>query len=116
MNAIRLRTEYLKNPLGIDIRHPRLMWNCDSGVKQTAYQIVTSKWDSGKVESDSMRAAYPLPLHSRERVVWRVRLWDERGEPGDWAEGDPEEAVCAAMGFSPESFARATHAAVFGGE
>ena len=35
---------------------------------------------------------------------------------GDWAEGDPEEAVCAAMGFSPESFARATHAAVFGGE
>ena len=41
MNAIRLRTEYLTNPLGIDIQHPRLMWNCEGGVKQTAYQIIT---------------------------------------------------------------------------
>ena len=31
MNAIRLRTEYLKNPLGIAIKHPRLMWNCERG-------------------------------------------------------------------------------------
>ena len=25
-------------------------------------------------------------LRSRERVVWRVRLWDENDESGDWAE------------------------------
>ena len=36
MNAIRLRTEYLENPLGIDIPHPRLMWNCFGGKRQTA--------------------------------------------------------------------------------
>ncbi len=47
MNAIRLRTEYLQNPIGIDIRHPRLQWICEGGVKQTAYQIGTEKWDSG---------------------------------------------------------------------
>ena len=86
MKAIRLRTEYLKDPLGIDIEHPRLMWNCEGGVKQTAYQIVTDNWDSGKVESAAMQAAYPKELHSRERVNWKIRLWDENGEAGDWSE------------------------------
>ena len=86
MNAVRLRTEYLENPLGIDIRRPRLMWNCENDVKQTAYQIVTEKWDSGKVESASMHADYPHPLSDRERVNWKVRLWDENDEPGDWSE------------------------------
>ena len=86
MKAIRLRTEYLKAPLGIDIRQPRLMWNCAGGVRQTAYQIVTESWDSGRVESASMQAVYPKELKSRERVSWRVRLWDENGEPGEWSE------------------------------
>ena len=86
MKAIRLRTEYLKDPMGIDIQHPRLMWNCKGGIKQIAYQIVTENWDSGRVESASMRAEYPLTLGSRERVSWKIRLWDENGEPGEWAE------------------------------
>ena len=98
MKAIRLKTEYLTEPVGIDRQQPRLMWNCDaersgagpakgeSGVKQTAYQIVTENWDSGKVESSSMHAIYPLPLCSRERVNWRVRLWDENDKPGEWSE------------------------------
>ena len=56
MKAINLKTEYLENPLGIDIRKPRLMWNCEGGVKQTAYRIVAQSenktvWDSGKVAS-----------------------------------------------------------------
>ncbi len=62
MKAIRLRTEYLENPIGIDIRHPRLMWNCDGGTRQTAYQIVTGKWDSGKVASGVMHAEYSMEL------------------------------------------------------
>ena len=86
MKAIRLRTEYLENPLGIDMQHPRLMWNGEGGIKQTAYQIVTESWDSGKVESSSMRAEYPKDLRDRERVNWRICLWDENGEPGDWSE------------------------------
>lgn len=86
MRAIRLTCEYLPDPIGIDRLKPRLMWNCEGGVKQTAYQIITENWDSGKVVSDSMRAIYPEPLRSRERVNWRVRLWDENGEPGEWSE------------------------------
>ncbi len=86
MNAIRLRCEYLKNPMGIDIQKPRLMWNCEGGIKQTAYQLVTENWDSGKIVSSSMQAVYPVLLRSRERVVWCVRLWDENDKPGDWTE------------------------------
>ncbi len=93
MKAIRLRTEYLNNPLGIDIQKPRLMWNCEGGVKQTAYQIRCQGWDSGKVESSSMQAVYPRPLASREKVTWRVRLWDETDTPGDWSEGSFETGL-----------------------
>jgi len=86
MKAIRLRTEYLENPIGIDIRHPHLMWNCEGGSKQTAYQIVTDSWDSGKVLSDSMHAEYPEELPDRKQVDWKIRLWDENDVPGDWSE------------------------------
>ena len=86
MKAVRLRTEYLKNPIGIDIQNPRLMWNAEGGRKQTAYQIVSDQWDSGKVESSSMHAEYPNPVGDRERVTWKVRLWDENDVPGDWEE------------------------------
>ena len=86
MKAIRLKTEYLVNPLGIDMQHPRLMWNCAEGIRQKAYQIFSDQWDSGKVESSSMHTDYPLPLADRERVIWKVRLWDENDVPGEWSE------------------------------
>ena len=86
MKAIRLRTEYLNNPIGVDFRHPRLMWNVEGSVRQTAYQIVAGNWDSGRVGSSSMRAEYPKDIHDRERVCWKVRVWDENGEPGEWSE------------------------------
>lgn len=93
MKAIRLKTEYLKNPLGIDFTAPRLFWNCEGGVRQTAYQVICRDesenllWDSGKIESHSMCTTYAgTPLHSRIRVLWQVRLWDESDVPGDWSE------------------------------
>jgi alpha-L-rhamnosidase len=39
IKAIQLRTEYLLNPLGIDIRKPRLMWTVEGAAQQAAYQI-----------------------------------------------------------------------------
>ena len=93
MKAIRLRTEYLENPLGIDICHPRLQWICEGGQRQTAYQIVTEKWDSGKISSSSMHADYPKELSDRERVNWKIRLWDENDEPGDWSEAFFETGI-----------------------
>ncbi|MGN0814808.1 MAG: family 78 glycoside hydrolase catalytic domain [Candidatus Coproplasma sp.] len=88
MKAINLKTEYLVNPVGIDIKNPRLMWNCDGGARQTAYRIVAradgkTVWDSGKVKSDCMHADYPEKLESRRRVEWSVTLWDENDEQGE---------------------------------
>lgn len=93
MNAIRLRTEYLKEPLGLGISKPRFYWNCQGGQKQTAYQIVCRRgdqvvWDSGKVASASM-THIPYEgesLVSRDRIRWFVTLWDEKDVPGERAE------------------------------
>ena len=46
MQAIRLKTEHLFDPVGVDFSAPRLFWNCEGGKKQTAYQIVAAD-DSG---------------------------------------------------------------------
>lgn len=40
MKAINLKAQYLNNPVGVDFEKPLLMWNCEGGVKQTAYQIL----------------------------------------------------------------------------
>ncbi len=96
MKAVRLCTEYLKNPLGIDMQKPRLQWNCEEGMKQTAYQIRCENWDSGKVESSSMQAVYPHALASREKVTWQLRLWDETDTPGAWSEGGFEMGLLSA--------------------
>lgn len=93
MKAIRLRTEYLKDTLGIDVQKPRLMWNCEGGIKQTAYQIVTDEWDSGMIESSAMHAVYPKELNDRQRVTWKIRLWDENSEPGEWSEAFFETGI-----------------------
>lgn len=93
MKAIRLRTEYLKDTLGIDVQKPRLMWNCEGGIKQTAYQIVTDEWDSGMIESSAMYVVYPKELNDRQRVTWKIRLWDENNEPGEWSEAFFETGI-----------------------
>ncbi len=94
MKAIRLRTEYLYNPIGIDIIKPRLSWNCEGGVNQTAYRIVATNdeddilWDTGKVESSQM-VHIPwngVALKSRDKVIWKVCLWDENDEQEKWSE------------------------------
>lgn len=91
MKAIRLRTEYMGNPIGIDIRRPYLSWNCSDGKKQTAYEVEAVCgnqviWDSGKVADDRMNALLGVETGSRQRVSWRVRLWDEEDRAGDWSE------------------------------
>lgn len=93
MKAINLKTEYLKNPIGIDKPNPHLFWNCEGGIQQTAYQIKATDtdnnvlWDSGKVLSSQMtNIQYPLNLTSRTRVNWSVKLWDENDSEGDWSE------------------------------
>src|SRR3954452_21090907 len=93
------RCEHLSDPLGIDVRQPRLSWELHDerrGARQSAYQIqaansatalvtgVADLWDSGKIDSD--QSAYVVyagtALESGQRVWWRVRAWDAEGQPG----------------------------------
>ena len=97
MKAVHLRTEYLSEPLGLGSAQPRFYWNCEGGIKQTAYQIVCKRgkepiWDSGKVDSSSMtHIRYAgKPLRSRDLVAWSVQLWDENDAVGDIAESSFE--------------------------
>ena len=93
MIATRLKTEYLTNPIGMDDTRPRLQWNCEGGMTQTAYQVIFRDadgeilWNSGKTAENTMHATYSgEKLKSRSKVLWQVRLWDENGQPGEWSE------------------------------
>lgn len=91
MQAVNLRTEHMKNPIGIDIKMPYLSWNCEGGIKQTAYEIEAKVadeivWNSGKVLTNQMQAVFGVPVQSRWCVTWRIRLWDETNMVGEWSE------------------------------
>ena len=98
-----LRCEYKVNPLGIDVNRPRLCWEIESGlrdVKQTAYRITAAStigqlkdekellWDSGRRQSDqSIHIEYQGKTpESRQRIYWRVQVWDNHGNDAVSAE------------------------------
>ena len=81
-----LRCEYKENPLGIDVKAPRLSWIVTSiarAQKQTAYRILVAGssealaadngdlWDSGKVKSsETNQIAYEgKPLKSEMQCL-----------------------------------------------
>jgi len=91
-----LTCEYFTNPLGVDVRQPRLSWVSSAtarGARQTAYQLLVNSpadsavWDSGKVVSaSSVHVPYGGPaLQPSQRYDWRVRLWDERDVVSEWS-------------------------------
>jgi alpha-L-rhamnosidase len=92
----------LKNPLGIDVQHPRLSWELVSEAKnkkQKAYQILVSTdslaltldradvWDSKKkisVQTNQI-ACQGKPLKPFVLYYWKVRVWDENETPSEWS-------------------------------
>lgn len=98
---IRLRCEYIENPLGIDNPHPKLSWILDHDEPnqyQTAYQIIVYRighdnfaecvWDTGQVASNqSVNVRYEgRSLESGQRYSWRVRWWDATGNVSPYSE------------------------------
>jgi alpha-L-rhamnosidase len=98
----RLRCEYLVDPLAIDTREPRLSWVIEGdarGARQSAYQILVASdvaglaadrgdlWDTGKVDSGrTIQIEYGgKPLVSRRQCHWKVRIWDQNGNPSAWS-------------------------------
>ncbi|MDQ6946671.1 MAG: glycoside hydrolase family 78 protein [Actinomycetota bacterium] len=99
----QLRCEYRVNPLGIDEKAPRLSWVLESKERaqtQSGYRILVGRteedleaeanliWDSGRVESSrSVGVVYEgEPLRSGVRCVWKVRVWDGKGEASAYSE------------------------------
>ena len=91
-----LRCEYLRDPLGIDVKQPRFSWvleHSQRGEKQTAYQLLVATrpellardqgdaWDSGKISSEhSTQVVYGgKGLESGGSYYWKVRTWDAQG-------------------------------------
>lgn len=105
MKAVNLKTEYLINPIGIDVKNPRLVWNCDGSIKQTAYRIVCTSngeivWDSDKVQTDLMQATLPVKLLSRQKIEWSITLWDENDNKGEQAQASFEMGLLNATDFT----------------
>ncbi len=100
-----LRCEYLYDPLGIDVKKPRLSWKLEAldpqqrGLSQTAYHILVAGsrevldknrgdlWDSGEVKSDKSHLVVynGAPLSSNMRCYWKVQVRDENGVLSDWS-------------------------------
>jgi alpha-L-rhamnosidase len=105
----RLRCEMLVDPVGIDVRKPRLSWEITGGerdLQQSAFQILVASsqerlskdegdlWNSGKVMSDqSIHVEYNgAPLSSRMACFWKVKVWTTQGDspwsqPASWSMG-----------------------------
>ena len=98
-----LKCEYLTNPLGLNVLHPRLTWQIESdevNVIQTAYEIRVAKsedmtgqknklvWSSGKVNSAQSVSVEcnGFQPESKTRYYWQVRIWDTNGKATSWSE------------------------------
>ncbi len=118
-----LKTEYQQNPIGVDVRVPRLSWRIQSdrrGTMQIAYQVRVATdsgslaraplWDSGKLASgSSIFRPYGGPAtRSGTRYYWQVRVWDNEGRispwstPGFWETGLLDRGDWSAQWITPD--------------
>ena len=97
----KLRCEYKTDPMGIDVRKPRLNWQLSSSEKnvlQTSYEVRVAEseaalakgkviWTSGKQMSDeSTHVEYGGPaLASGHIYYWQVRVGDNHGHISEWS-------------------------------
>ncbi|MGJ8691816.1 MAG: family 78 glycoside hydrolase catalytic domain [Thalassotalea sp.] len=89
------------NPIGYYEAKPRFSWQLSqqsSAQLQTAYQIQVAKsadfnqqerlWDSLKVQStqNAWIRYQGQKLQSRQKVYWRVKIWDETDQASTWSD------------------------------
>ncbi len=103
IEVVDLKCEYLENPLGIDVTAPRISWEINTkknDFKQKAYRILAASslkelnnnigdlWDTDTVFSDqSIQIVYKgRKLNSRDKVFWKVKIWDQNNKASAWSE------------------------------
>ena len=100
---VRLRCEYLTEPLGVDTPTPRFSWLVKSPTRgdrpKTCHVLVSSAhdllqsdigdfWDTGMIDSEqtpSLEYRGEM-LQSCARYFWKVRWWDREGAASPWSE------------------------------
>lgn len=96
----KLRCEYKVDPIGIDVKKPRLSWeleSADKNVTQTSYELRLAGseaalakgktiWESGKQMSDASNGVeYTGPVASGKVYYWQVRVGDNHGHVTEWS-------------------------------
>ncbi|MFW6103797.1 MAG: alpha-L-rhamnosidase N-terminal domain-containing protein, partial [Bacteroidota bacterium] len=98
----QMQCEYLEQPKGIDMEHPRFSWvinRNERGVSQSAYRLLVADnredlendagnyWDSGKIQSgQSVNIEYKgKPLQSSKTYFWKVQVWYGSGDSSGWS-------------------------------
>ncbi len=103
--------------LGLGERRPRLSWRLpDGATRQEAYAIEIDGRDPGRIESEDC-VLVPWPgdtLASRQRVVWRVKVWTDGGvsewsTPAWFETGLLDKADWAARWIEPMETERSAH-------
>jgi hypothetical protein len=103
--AAELQCDAATQPLAVEDVAPRLEWRLAAasgdmrGVGQSAYRVLVAssqkaldaghgdRWDSGRVASgDSFGIVYKgKPLSAEKTYLWKVMVWDERGDAAPWS-------------------------------
>ena len=103
MTPCSLKTEYLTDPLGIDVQRPRFSWLLKSearGVMQHAYHVIVAgsreladrgigdMWDSGKtISGETAHIEYAgKKLQSRTSYWWKVCCYQDESSSGTFSE------------------------------
>jgi len=106
IELVELKSEYLENPMGLDVLSPRLSWKIKTtsdhiiNQEQVAYQILVASspeklsedeadlWNSGKIISDSNKqiAYQGAKLNSKQKCYWKVKIWNSESNYTAWSE------------------------------
>lgn len=97
--AENLKCEYLVNPIGIDVKNPRFVWQMSDdrqGASQKAYMVFVGNdstelasgkgnmWESGIIKANILPVVYQgKNLKPFTRYFWGIRIQDERGNWSD---------------------------------
>jgi alpha-L-rhamnosidase len=100
---VKLRCNYLVNPIGIGNSNPNFSWqmtNTENNWLQSGYQVIVSTnpdllteekcnvWNSGKIKG-SESVCIPYQGHANEsqkRYYWKVKVWDKNGIASQWSD------------------------------
>lgn len=81
---VNLRTEYLTEPLGLDVRNPRFTWEY-AGEEET---FSPSRYEI-KIGTDPKNLqpyGDDFQLRPHTRYYWQVAVWNEEGERSRWSD------------------------------